>query len=475
MEPLKGYKCEFIDSIPEDFYCRSCSLVARRLTFTSCCGESFCHECIVTIQQEASSCPACSEESFNIYEQVKYQKRMGGLQVYCAMKDRGCEWSGTLDQLDTHLDPTQDQCRYVDIECPLKCLVVLTKIKLEDHLQKKCVKRDYVCQFCAYKANYEEVVVVHLPECKYVPLQCPNRCGVTCEREIMEDHLKTCRLQEVNCEFSTLGCEAKFKREDQDEHAAANVKCHLSLVAISSNDHDDLLEQLEEQAQKLAQQEKTIAEQKSDIQRLGRKLTELEQRLAISSFGRAPAQSPPPAPAVNAGLLASNHQLESLRDELHRLTLVIDPLKEFVLKRSFYMKDFTKEKEKDCTSEWKSPAMYTHVGGYKFCIGIDANGHGVSLGKAMILELWPLKGEYDYLLKWPADATFNIHIINQNDGPNWVGSSRISWGKPEQGDFYNFDNVKLRSQKVFIHHSKLKNYLSDQDTLFFNITNITLH
>ncbi len=26
--------------------------------------------------------------------------------------------------------------------------------------------------------------------------------------------------------------------------------------------------------------------------------------------------------------------------------------------------------QKDKPGEWKSPAMYTHVGGYKFCIGV---------------------------------------------------------------------------------------------------------
>ncbi len=53
------------------------------------------------------------------------------------------------------------------------------------------VKRPHVCQHCGFKATYEEVVDTHLPECKYVPLQCPNMCGVSCEsceREVMEDH-----------------------------------------------------------------------------------------------------------------------------------------------------------------------------------------------------------------------------------------------------------------------------------------------
>lgn len=126
-------------------------------------------------------------------------------------------------------------------------------------------------------------------------------------------------------------------------------------------------------------------------------------------------------------------------------------------------------------SSWKSPTMYTHLFGYKFYIGIDPNGNGNSHGKAMNLELWPLKGEYDHRLKWPAKAKFTIEIINQQGGPNWIGSSMIMWDKPEQGDYYNFDNCKCCSEYVFIFHSKLKNYLSPEDTLFFQITEIVVN
>ena len=36
----KGYQCEFTDPVFDDFYCKKCTLVARRLTITICCGES---------------------------------------------------------------------------------------------------------------------------------------------------------------------------------------------------------------------------------------------------------------------------------------------------------------------------------------------------------------------------------------------------------------------------------------------------
>ena len=209
-----GYQCEFIDPVPEDFYCKNCNQVAKKFTITSCCGETYCHACIADTQEQGKPCPACGKKDFTLTEQMKYQKRIKGLQVYCSMKERGCGWSGTLEQLDTHLDSDQDNCQYVDTKCPLHCHMTIPKNKVEQHVAQHCAKRPYVCQHCNFKATYEEVVDTHLSECKYVPLQCPNLCGVTFERDFMEDHMKMCRLEDVECEFSSVGCEDRFRREE---------------------------------------------------------------------------------------------------------------------------------------------------------------------------------------------------------------------------------------------------------------------
>ena len=221
MATSQGYQCEFVKVAPEDLYCRKCSLVARRLTITDCCGESFCHNCIAGPQQH-QPCPACGENNFNNFKHVKNQRRISQLVVYCRMKERGCGWSGTLEQLETHLDPHQDNCQYVDTECPLNCLKTIPKNNLDDHLAQHCVKRAYVCRYCSFKATYEEVVDTHLPQCKYVPLDCPNRCGATFERDFFGDHMKMCRLEEVECELRSVGCGGQFLREDQEEHAREN-------------------------------------------------------------------------------------------------------------------------------------------------------------------------------------------------------------------------------------------------------------
>ena len=291
MAVCQGYQCEFIDSVFDDLYCKKCTLVAKRLSVTTCCMESFCHGCIVDTQEQGKPCPACGEKNYNILDNVKNQKRIKCLRVYCSMKERGCDWSGTLEQLDTHLDPDQDNCQYVDTKCPLNCHMTIPKNKVKQHVAQHCAKRPYVCQHCNFKATYEEVVDKHLPECKYVPLQCPNLCGVTFERDFMEDHMKMCRLQEVGCEFSGVGCDGRFIREDQEEHTRQNSQKHLTLTAsLAVETKEQLQQKLLEQdkkhkeeeeklRQKIEEQEKKLKEEEKKRQTQEEKLGEQEKRL----------------------------------------------------------------------------------------------------------------------------------------------------------------------------------------------------
>ena len=82
--------CDFVDSVPEDYYCKKCSLVARRLTVTSCCEGHFCFSCIADSQQQDKPCPECEEQSFSVFELVKHQKCIASLLiVYCSLKGGG--------------------------------------------------------------------------------------------------------------------------------------------------------------------------------------------------------------------------------------------------------------------------------------------------------------------------------------------------------------------------------------------------
>ena len=294
----QDYNCEFIDPVANEYYCLKCKLVARRLAITSCCGESFCLACITETLYQELACPnpKCKEEGFSTLEQAKHQQKINNLQVYCSLKGRGCGWSGLLEQLDTHLDPEQDDCQYVDTKCPLNCQQTIPKNKVEQHMAEECAKRDFVCKHCNFKATYEEVTYKHLPECKYVPLQCKKRCGVSYDREDEEDHIKICRLEEVCCDFKDVGCDSKFPREKLNEHSREHSLKHLRLAAsFALKNKEDFAKEIqkqrekheaeeqelkkthEEQEVKLQAQEKKIEAQKKECQTLKRALQDQKE------------------------------------------------------------------------------------------------------------------------------------------------------------------------------------------------------
>ena len=303
-------------------------------------------------------------------------------------------------------------------------------------MAQHCAKRPYVCQHCNFKATYEEVVDEHLPECKYVPLQCPNLCGVTFERDFMEDHMKMCRLEEVGCEFSGMGCDGRFVREDQEEHTRQNSQKHLTLTASLAVETKEQLQQklleqdkkhkeeeeklklkIEKQEKKLKEEEKKrqrqedkLGEQEIKLGEQEKKLREQKEKLLEQENERKKAennlkQKIEELNAVQQQKLDEHKQ--SLEQQLNSKWQTLEQmLKEVVnksiqnegklsilssmiyLNRRFEMKNFSHEKAKEKHSDWRSPAMYTHVCGYKFCIEVVANGHASGLGYVSVYYVW---------------------------------------------------------------------------------------
>ena len=452
----------------------------------SCCGESYCHACI------ADSCLSCGGKNFPSFEHLKNQQKVRSLRVYCIMKERGCDWSGTLEQLETHLDPDEDNCQYVDTKCPLNCHMTIPKNKVEQHVAQHCAKRPYVCQHCNFKATHEEVVDKHLPDCKYVPLQCPNLCGVTFERDFMEDHMKMCRLEEVDCKFSSVGCDYHFRREDQEEHTRQNSQKHLTLTASQAVESKEQLQQKlleqdkkhkeeeEKLRQKIEGQEKKIEELAKKVmdkdnehneeeQKLKQKIEELEKKLEkqekeldeqkLELLGQAQG---------------SKEIVDRLAEQQNILQAQLSELSsQLGLTRTFTMMGFTKTKNESST--WRSPAMYTRLYGYKFFFKIMANGMRGGLGKAVHVDLWSTPGDFDSRLKWPVKVKITLELINQHGGDNIVAQSdEVSWRKcGVSTSVASLGNKKYSGSYHLINHSELHNYLVN-DTLHFRVSTFLL-
>lgn len=136
----------------------------------------------------------------------------------------------------------------------------------------------------------------------------------------------------------------------------------------------------------------------------------------------------------------------------------------------FSMRRFSENKQKEL--DWKSPAMYTHTCGYKFCIGIDANGRGFDRGHNVMLHLYAMKGEYDDKLRWPLEAEFTLVLVNHlADGQNMKIAKRVTWGRPEYKNIYI--TCAGRISHAALENDKKTQFLKN-DALYFHVISLVL-
>ena len=89
---------------------------------------------------------------------------------------------------------------------------------------------------------------------------------------------------------------------------------------------------------------------------------------------------------------------------------VVIPSHVFVPPPTFIMTNFSHHK--DSGKKWFSPPFYSHIGGYKMCLGVVANGWGGGTGTHVSVVNHLLRGEYDDDLLWPFRGEITFQLIN---------------------------------------------------------------
>ena len=85
----------------------------------------------------------------------------------------------------------------------------------------------------------------------------------------------------------------------------------------------------------------------------------------------------------------------------------------------FKMDGFQEKKDED--EEWYSDPVYSHFGGYKMCLCVDANGYGGAKGTHVSVFIYLLRGDNDSNLKWPFEGTIKVSLLNQlEDGQHYT-------------------------------------------------------
>ena len=277
-----------------------------------------------------------------------------------------------------------------DFECPL-CLQWLKEPTLTSccghHFCRECiehvVREDHICPLCkekGFQTFLNKDVQRKLNTQRVFCRQKSRGCGWVGELGRLERHLNAregdCDFVEVECEFGPVGCIAKFPRKDLQRHREENVHKHLSLVSATS------LRASKEQQQEIRELKQKLSRKEEEISALQEQVENLETSLS-----------------------KTQDQFQQMEETLLQLD------KRYVPPPDFVVTDF-KQRKKD-ESEWYSPPFYSHVGGYKMCLRVNANGWGRGKGTHISIFVHMLPGENDDSLQWPFRGTVRVSLLNQ--------------------------------------------------------------
>ena len=393
-----GFECIFVTDPPKQVQteCSVCLCVLREPYLLDCCGYSFCKSCIEPIKSEKKPCPLCAVHFTTCIPDKRLQRTLNDFQVYCSHKEEGCEWAGRLANLAQHLNvnPLHEAerlsgCQLTSLDCK-HCGECFQRRELVYHETSVCSQRPYSCEYCRdFKSTFEDVTSNHLSVCPYRPVPCSNGCGSSPLLKLLEDHLKECPLEVIECAFSYAGCSEKLPRKDMPEHITQSLAIHMSLQATSH---------------------------RQEVVKLNQRISELEERYEQSR-------------AEVAKLRIANQNLAAeVGQKIHKAQAETAALHSHVGLVPFSVTMTGFEQKKCSNYEWYSPPFYTHPRGYKMCLNVDANSNAYGLGKDshVSVYIYMMKGEYDDSLKWPFQGDITIQLLNQKYGRHRVDTVCIT-------------------------------------------------
>ena len=572
-----GYRCEFLDSPHEHLFCQLCKRVSREATFITCCGENFCKGCITPVREAKQPCPICKAEEFSLNPNAKFDRQILSLRACCTLKERDCEWIGTVQDLDSHLSVETGDCQFVDVTCPNKCGQPIPRCEVPNHLQNECPKRDFFCQYCNFSGSHEVVCDQHYPECEYYPIPCPNGCSVvSIERGLLEDHLKMCPYHEVQCEYAHVGCQESFLREEMEKHMAENTQKHLALVSSVTaklgqefecrmgkmqeefrgylerrerevgeqlRQRDERIAGLEQKLQekekeflksqqKMKEEREDFKHQMGQLKKLEEKERQIQQQLQsqeqklqhqliqitaatkkikileqqVQACGKVDdfehtieitetklqhdfkKEIDAREAALEKKIERDNERRTKEQNEMNaktqaELQLSVEAGKRkieeverrlqthdnAVFPHEHHLMLFPYQQLKGTKSGWYSSPMYTHPGGYKFCINVALAGGYSPIGSHITLYFCLLRGEFDGQLHWPVSISFTVNLLSNRDEKfpfTWKSSGRFS----QVHSLSSFSKVG-----VFVPHKMVEDDNLSYDCLYFQVCNVRVN
>ena len=235
-----GYDYEFLDPIPEECTCLICTQVQREAQQVTCCGKIYCKSCLEQLRKKGDYflCPNCRANlkgDYKYFTDKNTIRKIKQLRIQCANKSRGCQWVGLLRDLEEqHLFECPNEIVYCAIKKGIfskeVCGLTVQRYQLEKHMAEDCEWREVTCPHCGKSGSYNDIIKsnhVEL-ECPDVLIPCKNEgCPVKIKRCLMNNHYEVCPKAEVSCQYYSIGCSTRLKREDELAHEQKSMKNHL--------------------------------------------------------------------------------------------------------------------------------------------------------------------------------------------------------------------------------------------------------
>ena len=485
-----GYDYEFIDTPSDMLVCEICQHTSREPHLSVCCGHTFCKSCLEAAKKASitDACPICQEKGFTAMPNKQADRAIRSLHVFCTNKDKGCEWQGEVNDIINHLG-NSDGCQFEEVTCSNDCGKCLQRQYLAGHVQDECLRHKVDCQYCHITGEHQFIEGEHKEQCPKFPIACPNKCEVgSVPRDEIEEHMKMCPLELIQCEYHVVGCEERMARKDQKKHNKEKMEDHLSFITHKlTNTQHYTISCLKEQTTKITQTgndldttkellssalktiDQLITRQQQTEKDTASQLEKCKDELVI--IEREQKESKDLLTVTREDLIlklqemeekvtnkfqtkiaeietAAQKKITELETKLEQKTRQIEQLisdskvcwytsinyqasklssGNRVIPVIVKMSEYTKKKSGKV--HWYSEPFFTHHQGYKMYLEINANGLG-DKKDYMSVSLYLMKGPYDDQLKWPLKGHCEVKLLNQiSNSEHHLGSGACNGQK----------------------------------------------
>ena len=353
------------------------------------------------------SCQYCQITAESRFIDSEHKKQCPKLPLPCPNK---CEASNIpREDIDAH----RKICSHEEVTCSNGCGTTVLRQCLSSHITTQCPCHQIDCQHCHLAGERQFIKGEHEEKCPKFPLPCPNQCDIDyITRDHIEEHMKICPLELVQCEYHAVGCQVKLVRKDQDSHNKEKMAEHLSLTTQKL--HLTHQAHTKDYAALAAGCKKALVNMDTKFQAMINDISsDAQKRIAM-------LESKLHHKVEQMMLDPKIFWLNTINFKAARLSSG-DQVSPVTVKLVGYA-----QKRRD-KIDWYSEYFLTHHKGYKICVNIYAAGY-LACDTHLSVYLYVTKGPYDVQLRWPPRGRFEVTLLNQvNCNEHYSGAGHFQF------------------------------------------------